>query len=97
MSAASSGENLIVPTTPRAKAEKAMFTQPGVSGESRWRQMMELESRKEVIQGWLSSPDTPSHLVDVLQEMLTTTERHLQAVRTEGIDSTGSPVRRAAE
>ena len=58
-----------------------MFTQPGMSGEPRWRQMMELESRKEVIQGWLSSPNTPSHLVDVLQEMLTTTERQLQAVR----------------
>ena len=74
-----------------------MFTQPRTSNEPRWRQMMELESRKEVIQGWLSSPDTPSHLVDVLQEMLATTERQLQAVRSEGIDSTGSPTRREAE
>ncbi len=74
-----------------------MFTQPGMSGEPRWRQMMELESRKEVIQGWLSSPDTPSHLVDVLQEMLATTEQQLQAVRSEGIGSTGSPTRREAE
>ena len=74
-----------------------MFTQPRMSGEPRWRQMMELESNKEVIQGWLSSPDTPSHLVDVLQEMLATTELQLQAVRGEGIDRTGSPTRREAE
>ena len=68
-----------------------MFTQPGVSGEPRWRQMMELELRKEVIERWLSSPDTPSQLVEVLQEMLSTTDRQLQAARSEGIDSTGSP------
>ena len=73
-----------------------MFTQPGVSGEPRWRQMMELESRKEVIRGWLSSPDTPFQLVDVLQEMLATTERQLQAVRSEGVDRTGSPNRHEA-
>ena len=71
-----------------------MFTQPGMSGEPFWRQMMELESRKEVIQGWLSSPDTPSHLVDVLQEMLTTTERQLQAVRSQGLDGSSSSPRR---
>ena len=74
-----------------------MFTQPGIYNEPRWLQMMELESRKEVIQGWLSSPNTPTHLVDVLLEMLATTERQLQAVRSEGIDSTGSPTRREAE
>ena len=73
-----------------------MFTQPEMSGEPRWRQMMELESRKEVIQGWLSSPDTPFHLVEVLQEMLATTERQLQAVRSQGTDSTGLPTRREA-
>jgi hypothetical protein len=73
-----------------------MFTQPGMSGEPRWRQMMELESRKEVIDGWLSSPDTPSHLVEVLQEMLATTERHLQAVRSQGFDGTSSSHRREA-
>ena len=59
-----------------------MFTQPRMSNEPRWRQMMELESRKEVIEGWLSSPDTPSHLVEVLEEMLATTERQLRAVRS---------------
>ena len=74
-----------------------MFPKPGMSGEPYWRQMMELESRKEVIEGWVSSPGTPSHLVDVLQEMLATTERQLQAVRSDGIDSTGSPTRREAE
>ena len=64
-----------------------MFTQPPMSGEPRWRQMMELESRKEVIEGWLSSPDTPSQLVEVLQEMLTTTNHQLRAVRSQGLDS----------
>ena len=49
-----------------------------------WRQMMELESRKEVIKGWLSSPDIPSQLVEVLQEMLATTERQLKTVRRQG-------------
>jgi len=73
-----------------------MFTQPGMSGEPFWRQMMELESRKEVIDGWLSSPDTPFQLIEVLQEMLATTERQLRAVRSQGIDSTGSPTRREA-
>jgi len=37
-----------------------MFTQGPMSGEPSWRQMMELESRMEVIQEWLSSPDIPS-------------------------------------
>ena len=73
-----------------------MFTQPVMSGEPRWRQMMELESCKEVIQGWLSSPDTPSHLVDVLQEMLATTVRQLQAVRSEGLDGPSPAPRREA-
>jgi|HubBroStandDraft_6_1064221.scaffolds.fasta_scaffold05040_4 hypothetical protein len=73
-----------------------MFTQPGMSGEPRWRQMMELESRKEVIQGWLSSPDTPSQLVEVLQEMLATTERQLRAVRSQGLDGPSPAPRREA-
>ena len=73
-----------------------MSAQPRMSGEPRWRQMMELESRKEVIQGWLSSPDTPSQLVEVLREMLTTTERQLKTVRSEGIDNTSSSPRREA-
>ena len=67
-----------------------MFTQSGMSGDPCWRQMMELESRKEVIEGWLSSPDTPSQLVEVLQEMLATTERQLQAVRA------GKPMRKGS-
>ena len=71
-----------------------MITQPGMSGEPRWRQMMELESRKEVIQGLLSSPDTPSHLVDVLQEMLATTELQLQVLRNQGAGNS-SPLREA--
>jgi hypothetical protein len=73
-----------------------MFTQHGMSGEPYWRQMMELESRKEVIEGWLSSPDTPSQLVEVLQEMLATTERQLRAVRSQGPDSPSSSPRREA-
>ena len=73
-----------------------MFTQPGMSGEPCWRQTMELQSRKEVIEGWLSSPDTPSHLVEILQEMLATTERQLQAVRSQGLDSPSSSPRRDA-
>jgi len=73
-----------------------MFTQPGMSGEPRWRQMMELQSRKEVIEGWLSSPETPSHLVEVLQEMLATTDRQLRALRSVGLDLPGSSPRREA-
>ena len=73
-----------------------MLTQPGMSGEPCWRQMMELELRKEVIERWLSSPDTPSQLYEVLQEMLATSERQLQAARSEGIDRTGLPNRHEA-
>jgi len=74
-----------------------MFTQPGMSGEPCWRQMMELELRKQVIEGWLSSPSTPSQLVEVLQEMLATTERQLRAVRSQGSDSPSSSPRSEAE
>jgi hypothetical protein len=70
-----------------------MFTQPRMSGEPYWRQMMELESRKEVIEGWLSSPDTPSQLGEVLQEMLAATERHLREVRSQGPDNLSSSPR----
>jgi hypothetical protein len=73
-----------------------MFMQPRTSNEPRWRQMMELESRKEVIEGWLSSPDTPPHLVAVLQEMLATTERQLREVTSQGLDSPSSWSRREA-
>ena len=74
-----------------------MFTQPGMSGEPRWRQMMELELRKEVIERWLSSPNTPCQLVEVLEEMLATTEHQLRAARSQGLDSTTSSARRESE
>jgi len=74
-----------------------MFSQPGMSGEPCWRQRMELQSRKEVLEGWLSSPSTPSQLVEVLQEMLATTERQLRAVRSQGPDSPSSSPRSEAE
>jgi hypothetical protein len=71
-----------------------MFPQRLMSGEASWRQIMELESRKEVIKEWLSSPDIPSHLVEVLQEMLATTERQLAALRSQGLEgTTSSPLR----
>ncbi len=74
-----------------------MFTQRPMSGEPSWRQTMELESRKEVIKEWLSSPDTPSQLVEVLQEMLATTERQLQAVRSQDLENANPSPRREAE
>jgi hypothetical protein len=74
-----------------------MFKQPAISGEPHWRQMMELESRKEVIEAWLSSSDIPAQLVEVLKEMLATTEHQLQAVRSQGLDSTTSSPLREAE
>ena len=67
-----------------------MFTQRAMSGEPARRQTMGLQSRKEVIERWLSSTVLPSQLVEVLQEMLTTTEHQLQAVRSQGLDNTGS-------
>ena len=66
-----------------------MFTQGPMSGEPSWRQMMELESRMEVIQE-LSSPDIPSEHVEGLREMLATTERQLAALRSQGLDGTRS-------
>jgi hypothetical protein len=73
-----------------------MFTQPMMSSEPSWRQMMELESRKEVIEEWLSSSVIPSHLAEVLEEMLATTERQLQKVRSRVLDDTSSsPFREA--
>ena len=73
-----------------------MFTQPVMSGEPSWRQMTELESRKEVIEEWLSSSVIPSHLVEVLEEMLATTERQLQEVISQVVDDTiSSPFREA--
>ena len=74
-----------------------MFKQPAISGEPRWRQMMELESRKEVIEGWLSSSEIPAQLVEVLKEMLAATRHELQAVRSQGLDSATSSPRRESE
>jgi len=62
-----------------------MFKLPAISSEPPWRQMMELESRKEVIEGWLSSSAIPAQLIEVLKEMLATTEHQLQAVRSQGL------------
>jgi hypothetical protein len=74
-----------------------MFKQPTTSGEPPWQQMMELESRKEVIEGWLSSANIPAQLVEVLKEMLATTEHKLRAVRSRGLDSTTSSPCRESE
>ncbi len=74
-----------------------MFKQPAISGEPTWRQMLELESRKEVIEGWLSCSDVPNQLVEVLKEMLATVEHELQAVRSQGLDSTTSSRRRESD
>jgi len=60
-----------------------MIAQRAVSGEPCWRQVMELESRQEVIEGWLSDPGISSQLVEVLQEMLATTECQLEEVRSQ--------------
>ena len=64
-----------------------MFAQRAMSGEPSWRQMTELESRKEVIKEWLSSPDIPLEIVEVLQEMLAATERQLQAVKSQDLEN----------
>jgi hypothetical protein len=80
----------------RTPRETAMFAQHPMSGDPSWRQVMELESRKEVIKEWLSSPDIPSQNAEVLREMLATTERQLQAVRSQGPEKTNpSPLREA--
>jgi hypothetical protein len=70
-----------------------MFKQHAISGEPLWRQMMELESRKEAIEGWLSSSDISAQLVEVLKEMLASTEHELQVVRSQGPDRTTSSPR----
>jgi len=73
-----------------------MFTHFARPGESSWRQMMELESRKEVIKEWLLSPGIPSEIIEVLQEMLATTERQLQTVTSQDLENaTPSPFRKA--
>ena len=73
-----------------------MFTHFARSGEPSWRQMMELESRKEVIKEWISSAGIPSEIIEVLQEMLATTERQLQTVTSQDLENaTHSPFRKA--
>ena len=73
-----------------------MFTHFARPGEPSWRQMMELESRKEVIKEWLSSAGIPSEIIEVLQEMLATTERQLQTVTSQDLENaTPSPLRKA--
>jgi len=58
--------------------------------------MMELESRKEVIKEWISSAGIPSEIIEVLQEMLATTERQLQTVTSQDLENaTPSPLRKA--
>ncbi len=74
-----------------------MFKLPTISSGPPWRLMMELESRKEVIEGWLSSSDIPPQLVEVLKEMLAATEQELQAARSQGLDSTPPSPRRESE
>ena len=71
-----------------------MFNECEILGKPVWRQMTELQSRKEVIEGWLSSPDTPPHLAEVLQEMLAATELQLRVLRNQEADSL-SPLREA--
>jgi hypothetical protein len=70
-----------------------MITQPAISGEPSWRQVMELEARKEVIERWLSESVVPSQLVEVLQEMLATTERQLQVIKSQAPGNTSSSPR----
>jgi hypothetical protein len=71
-----------------------MFDRYEIPGEPVWRQMTELQSRKEVIEGWLASSVVPAHLVAVLQEMLAATELQLKLLRNQDSDSS-SPLREA--
>ena len=63
-------------------------------GEPAWRQVIELQARKEVIERCLSSSAVPAHLVEVLQEMLVTTEHQLQVLRNQEPDN-APPLREA--
>ena len=71
-----------------------MFMQCEIPGEPVWRQMIELQSRKEVIEGWLSSSVVPAQLVEVLHEMLAATELQLKVLRNREPDNS-SPLREA--
>jgi hypothetical protein len=64
-----------------------MFNPREIPGEPVWRQMTELQSRKEVIEGWLASSVVPIQLVEVLQEMLAATELQLQVLRNRESDN----------
>jgi hypothetical protein len=75
--------------------ETAMLPQPPMSGEPSWQQLIELETRKEAIERWLSSMTLPSQLVETLQEMLAQTELQLKAARSQGLDNTSSSPSRA--
>jgi hypothetical protein len=57
-----------------------MFNKPEIA-DPVWRQVIELESRKETIECWLSNPDISPQLVEVLREMLETTARQLHGLR----------------
>ena len=71
-----------------------MFIQAAGSGETAWRQTMELQSRKEVIERWLSCSVVPTQLIEVLQEMLAATELQLRVLKTHEHDNS-SPLRKA--
>jgi len=71
-----------------------MFIQGAGSGEAAWRQTMELQSRKEVIERWLSCSIAPTQLIEVLQEMLAATELQLQVLKNQEPDNS-SPLREA--
>ena len=68
-----------------------MFTERAGFDGAVWREIMELQSRKEVIERWLSESGTPAQLVEVLQEMLVTTERQLRLLRNQAPDE--KPIR----
>ena len=73
-----------------------MFTQRAMPDDPSWRQVMELQSRKEVIERWLSSTTVPCQLVEALQEMLATTKRELQALEDQAGSNKSSSVYRQA-
>jgi hypothetical protein len=71
-----------------------MFDGHEIPGEPVWRQMAEVQSRKEAIEGWLSSSVVPAQLVEVLQEMLAATELQLKVLRNRAPDNS-PPLREA--
>lgn len=71
-----------------------MFPQRAMPGDPAWQRVMELQSRKEVIERWLSSTAVPCQLVEALQEMLATTKRELQALEDQAGSNNSSSVYR---